>query len=69
MTVSFSDEQLTLIRAAAACLDVKDRGNFLELIASQLKIRDLDVGDATERALRFMQERSVPTCKYDAGCR
>jgi len=34
-----------------------DRAAFLKLIASQLKVRDVDVRDATERALRFARER------------
>jgi len=55
--LGFFDHQLQAVMAAASVLRVEDRAEFLELISSQLKIRDLDVEDATDRALRFFQER------------
>jgi hypothetical protein len=58
--ISFSDQQLQLIMAWAGTVPVADRTEFLELIASQLKVRDVDVRDATERALRFLRERRAP---------
>jgi hypothetical protein len=39
---------------AARSLPVESRDAFLRLIADQLKIRDIDVVDAVQRALRYM---------------
>jgi hypothetical protein len=55
--ISFSDQRLQFVMAWAGTVPIEDRAAFLKLIASQLKVRDVDVRDATERALRFARER------------
>jgi hypothetical protein len=50
--ISLSDTQLRTVMAAAKSLPVEQRSEFLKLVAEQLKIRDCDVSDAIERALR-----------------
>ena len=39
---------------AARSLPIESRDGFLRLIADQLKVRDVDVGDAIDRALRYL---------------
>jgi hypothetical protein len=46
------------IMIAARSLPVESRDAFLRLIASQMKIRDIDVIDAIDRALRYMNQAS-----------
>jgi hypothetical protein len=60
--IGFSDHQMELIMVAAQHLRLEDRGAFLELIASQLKPKTIDVDDAVKRALRFFEERGLVTC-------
>ena len=52
--ISFTPAQLDKIMIAARSLPVESRDAFLRLIADQLKVRDVDVVDAIDRALRFM---------------
>ena len=52
--ISFSTAQLDQIMAAARNLPVESRDAFLRLVAEQLKIRDIDVTDAIDRALRYL---------------
>jgi hypothetical protein len=52
--ISFTTAQLDQIMTAARSLPVESRDAFLRLVASQLKIRDIDVADAIERALRYL---------------
>jgi hypothetical protein len=59
MTVSFSDSQLAAIMAAASVLPVEERAAFLRLVGDQLKIKNIDVDDATRRALLFFQQRGM----------
>ena len=40
--------------AAARSLPMESRDGFLRLIADQLKVRDVDVVDAIDRALRYL---------------
>jgi hypothetical protein len=54
--VSFSETQLDRIMTAARSLPVESRDAFLRLIAEQLKLRDIDVVDAIDRALRYMNQ-------------
>jgi hypothetical protein len=60
--ISFTDNQLQLILAAARHLRSEDRSEFLELIADQLKPKMIDIEDATRRALAFFAERGLFTC-------
>jgi hypothetical protein len=62
--ISFSDSQLEVIMAAAARLPRHHRDDFLKLVAGQLKVRDVDVADATERALRAFEEQSCPPPRH-----
>jgi hypothetical protein len=39
---------------AARSLPIESRDGFLRLIADQLKVRDVDVVDAIDRALRYL---------------
>jgi hypothetical protein len=52
--ISFSTAQLGQIMTAAHSLPVESRDAFLRLIAEQLKVRDVDVVDAIDRALRYI---------------
>jgi hypothetical protein len=52
--VSFSGAQLDKIMTAARSLPIEFRDAFLRLIADQLKVRDIDVVDAIDRALRYI---------------
>ncbi len=52
--ISFSTAQLDQVMTAARSLPVESRDAFLRLVADQLKVRDIDVIDAIERALRYL---------------
>ncbi len=52
--LSLSDRQLDAVMAAARSIRVQDRDKFLRLIAQQLKVKDVDVQDATDRAVRYL---------------
>jgi hypothetical protein len=54
--LAFTDQELAMIMADAAALPVERRAEFLELIAKQLKVRDIDIADASERARRYLQQ-------------
>jgi hypothetical protein len=54
--LSFTDHQLEVIMMAAQTLP---HGDFLKLIAAQLKVGDIDVADATQRALRVLRNKAV----------
>ena len=43
-------------RTAARSLPVESRDAFLRLIAEQLKVKDIDVIDAIDRALRYLNQ-------------
>ena len=53
---SFSGEQLDQVMIAARSLPIERRDAFLRLIAEQLKVKDIDVVDAVERALRYVNQ-------------
>jgi len=42
------------VMTAARSLPIESRDGFLRLIADQLKVRDVDVVDAIDRALRYL---------------
>jgi hypothetical protein len=48
--------QLNKVMTAARSLPVETRDGFLRLIADQLKVRDIDVVDAIDRALRYLDQ-------------
>ncbi len=52
--ISFTTAQLDQVMTAARSLPVESRDAFLRLVADQLKVRDIDVIDAIERALRYL---------------
>jgi hypothetical protein len=52
--ISFTTAQLDQIMTAARSLPVESRDAFLRLVADQLKLRDVDVADAIDRALRYL---------------
>jgi len=52
--ISFSTAQLDQIMTAARSLPIESRDAFLRLIADQLKVRNIDVVDAIERALPYL---------------
>jgi hypothetical protein len=52
--ISFTTAQLDQVMTAARSLPVETRDAFLRLIADQLKIRDVDVADAIDRPLRYL---------------
>ncbi len=52
--ISFSTAQLDQVMTAARSLPVESRDAFLRLVADQLKVRDIDVVDAIDRALRYL---------------
>jgi len=52
--LSFTSAQLDKIMAAARSVPIESRDEFLRLIADQLKVRDIDVVDAIDRALRYI---------------
>jgi len=54
--VSFTPAQLDKVMTAARSLPVESRDAFLRLIADQLKLRDVDVVDAIDRALRYLNQ-------------
>jgi hypothetical protein len=54
--VSFTGAQLDQVMTAARSLPIESRDGFLRLIAQQLKVRDIDVVDAIDRALRYMNQ-------------
>jgi hypothetical protein len=54
--VSFTDEQLAHIMTISRNLPVESRDTFLRLVGEQLKIRTVDVVDAVDRALRYMNQ-------------
>jgi hypothetical protein len=56
MPVSFTPAQLDNVMTAARSLPVESRDAFLRLVADQLKIRDVDVVDAIDRALRYLNQ-------------
>ena len=56
MPVSFTPAQLDKVMIAARSLPVESRDAFLRLIAEQLKVRDVDVVDAIDRALRYLNQ-------------
>jgi hypothetical protein len=53
-TLSASDTR-RLITQAARPLPPDMRSKFLELVAEQLKVRDIDVRDAIQRTLNYLQ--------------
>ncbi len=66
MIISFTNAQLQAIIAAASVLsNPDDRSSFLELVADQLRIKDVDIADAVRRARLFFQARGVVAS--DAG--
>jgi hypothetical protein len=54
LPTSFTTVQLDKVMIAARSLPVESRDAFLRLIADQLKVRDIDVVDAIDRALRYV---------------
>jgi hypothetical protein len=58
MTVSFSDEELRLIFAAASSLRQEDRDAFLRSIAAQMRPRRVDLIDAIARAIKLLQQHN-----------
>jgi hypothetical protein len=56
MAVSFTSAQLDKVMTAARSLPIESRDAFLRLIADQLKVRDVDVVDAIDRALRYLNQ-------------
>ena len=52
MTISFSDAQLQVLMAAARSLPPDARSDFLQ-VNDQLRIKDVNVADAADRAGRF----------------
>ena len=54
MPLSFTSAQLDKIMTAARNLPLESRDEFLRLIADQLKVRDVDVVDAIDGALRYV---------------
>ena len=52
--ISFTTAQLDQVMTAARSVPVESRDAFLRLIADQLKVRDVDVADAIDRALRYL---------------
>jgi hypothetical protein len=54
--ISFTTAQLDQVMTAARSLPVESRDAFLRLIADQLKVRNIDVVDALDRALRYMNQ-------------
>ena len=54
MPLSFTSAQLDKIMAAARSVPIESRDEFLRLIADQLKVRDIVVVDAIDRALRYI---------------
>jgi hypothetical protein len=54
--ISFTPSQLDKVMTAARSLPVESRDGFLSLIAEQLKVRDIDVADAIDRALRYFNQ-------------
>jgi hypothetical protein len=52
--VSFTPAQLDKVMTAARSLPLESRDAFLRLIAEQLKLHDVDVVDAIDRALRYV---------------
>ena len=54
--ISFTTAQLDQVMTAARSLPVESRDAFLRLIADQLKVREIDVVDALDRALRYMNQ-------------
>jgi hypothetical protein len=57
--ISLSDHQLQTIMTAARHLPVDRRSQFLELVAEQLKVRDVDVKDAVQKALRSLEHAAA----------
>jgi len=57
--ISFTTAQLDTIMVAARGVPVESRDAFLRLIAEQLKVRDIDVADAIDRALRYMNHAAA----------
>jgi hypothetical protein len=54
--ISFTSAQLDKVMLAARSLPMESRDEFLRLIAEQLKLRDIDVVDAIDRALRYLNQ-------------
>ena len=54
LPTSFTTVQLDKVMIAARSLPVESRDAFLRLIADQLKVRDIVVVDAIDRALRYI---------------
>jgi hypothetical protein len=54
--VSFTPAQLDKVMIAARSLPLESRDAFLRLIADQLKLRTVDVVDAIDRALRYLNQ-------------
>ena len=53
--LSFTSAQLDkIMMTAARSLPIESRDEFLRLIAEQLKVRDVDVVDAIDGALRYV---------------
>jgi hypothetical protein len=55
--IALTDAQLSTVMQAARGLPVEARSNFLQLVADQLKVKDVDVADAADRAVRLLLER------------
>lgn len=56
LPVSFTPAKLAQVMTAARSLPVESRDAFLRLIAEQLKVKDIDVIDAIDRALRYLNQ-------------
>ena len=52
--ISFTTGPLGQVMIAARSLPVGSRDAFLRLIADQLKVKDIDVVDAIDRAQRYI---------------
>ena len=56
LPTSFTTVQLDKVMIAARSLPLESRDAFLRLIADQLKLRTVDVVDAIDRALRYLNQ-------------
>jgi hypothetical protein len=54
--IALTDTQLSAVMERAKGLPIEARSDFLQLVADQLKIKDVDVVDAADRAVRFLLE-------------
>jgi hypothetical protein len=53
--ISLNDEQLKIVMTAAEGLRVKDRDEFLRLVARQLQPRPIDIVTAVHEALAYLR--------------